>query len=71
MSISLLIIGTATTSGHHALYRTIQEEEHHTAELSCELVGTVEKNESPEIITISQTKLQKYEQEQQLQKTTG
>ena len=65
-----LIIVTASTSDHHDLYSTKQEKDRHIVQLTHKLQSvTREKEESQEIITTLQTKLQKYKK--QLLKTTG
>ena len=70
ISVSVLIIGTATSSDHHSLHCMIQKEDRHIAELTHQLeVVTREKNESHEVVTKLRTKLQ--ECKQQLLKTTG
>ena len=66
-----LIIVTASTSGHHDLHGTKQEEkDRHITQLTHKLQSVPkEMKESQEIITTLQTKLQEYKQ--QLLKTTG
>ena len=65
-----LIIVTASTSDHYDLHSTEQEKDRHIAQLTRKLqFVTREKEESQEIITTLQTKLQEYKQ--QLLKTTG
>ena len=65
-----LIIVTASTSDHHDVHNTKQEKDRHIAQLTHKLQFiTKEKEESQEIITTLQTKLQKYKQK--LLKTTG
>ena len=65
-----MIIVTASTSDHHNLYGAKQEKDRHIAQLTRQLQSvTREKEESQEIITTLQTKLQDYKQ--QLLKTTG
>ena len=67
LTISLLIIGTAS---HHDLDNTKHEKDRHIAQLNRKLQSvTREKEESEEIVTTLQTKLQQYKQ--QLLKTTG
>ena len=65
-----LIIDTASTSGHHDLHSTKEEKDRYISQLTHKLqFVTREKEESQEIITTLQTKLQEYKQ--QLLKTTG
>ena len=65
-----LIIDTTSTSGHHDLHSTEQEKGRHIVQFTHKLQSdTKEKEESQEIITTFQTKLQ--EHKQQLLKTTG
>ena len=65
-----LIIDTASTSGHHDLHSTKQEKGRHIAQFTHKLqFDTKEKEDSQEIITRLQIKLQEYKQ--QLLKTTG
>ena len=64
---SLITIGTAS---HHDLHSTKQEKDKHLVQLTHQLEAVSrEKEESQEIITTLQTKLQEYKQ--QLLKTTG
>ena len=65
-----MIIVNAYTSGHHDLHSTEQEKDRHIAQLTRKLQSVSrEKEESQEIITTLQTKLQEYKQ--QLLETTG
>ena len=65
-----LIIDTVSTSGHHDLHSTKQKKDRQIAHLNHKLQSvTREKEESQEVLTTLQTKLQEYKQ--QLLKTTG
>ena len=65
-----LIIVTDSTSDDHDLHSTEQEKDRHIAQLTRKLQSVSrEKEESQEIITTLQTKLQEYKQ--QLLETTG